>query len=194
MSNKLTAKQFQQAKAEVSGLRKYVVAYMIEIGSRKKQKSKLIAENQDLRSRVNVEKQRNQELASKNLELTEKISEAAVLETEKVKIVTFYSRMDQGKEYEDQTSRASRVNKIRIEFVFYPNQVAEEGERDIWFRILDPDGNLLDAAGDNTPSFRRSEEHTSELQSLMRISYAVFCLKKKINKQQTRRNKHNSTI
>src|SRR3546814_5499355 len=29
------------------------------------------------------------------------------------------------------------------------------------------------------PSFGRSEEHTSELQSLMRISYAVFCLKKK---------------
>src|SRR3546814_6310218 len=28
---------------------------------------------------------------------------------------------------------------------------------------------------------KRSEEHTSELQSLMRISYAVFCLKKKIN-------------
>src|SRR3546814_4223700 len=31
----------------------------------------------------------------------------------------------------------------------------------------------------------RSEEHTSELQSLMRISYAVFCLKKKKNKQYT---------
>src|SRR3546814_2672767 len=31
----------------------------------------------------------------------------------------------------------------------------------------------------------RSEEHTSELQSLMRISYAVFCLKKKKNKTQT---------
>src|SRR3546814_3212626 len=31
-----------------------------------------------------------------------------------------------------------------------------------------------------TPA-RRSEEHTSELQSLMRISYAVFCLKKKKN-------------
>src|SRR3546814_10348195 len=30
---------------------------------------------------------------------------------------------------------------------------------------------------------RRSEEHTSELQSLMRISYAVFCLKKKKKKQ-----------
>src|SRR3546814_7042804 len=32
---------------------------------------------------------------------------------------------------------------------------------------------------------RRSEEHTSELQSLMRISYAVFCLKKKKHKQQS---------
>src|SRR3546814_8396639 len=31
--------------------------------------------------------------------------------------------------------------------------------------------------------FGRSEEHTSELQSLMRISYAVFCLKTKKNKQ-----------
>src|SRR3546814_1521999 len=30
-----------------------------------------------------------------------------------------------------------------------------------------------------TIALRRSEEHTSELQSLMRISYAVFCLKKK---------------
>src|SRR3546814_3972092 len=36
----------------------------------------------------------------------------------------------------------------------------------------------------------RSEEHTSELQSLMRISYAVFCLKKK-NKNTN--NKHSST-
>src|SRR3546814_4964931 len=32
----------------------------------------------------------------------------------------------------------------------------------------------------------RSEEHTSELQSLMRISYAVFCLKKKTKKQTER--------
>src|SRR3546814_7124949 len=34
-----------------------------------------------------------------------------------------------------------------------------------------------------TQVFTRSEEHTSELQSLMRISYAVFCLKKKKKKK-----------
>src|SRR3546814_1138211 len=38
-------------------------------------------------------------------------------------------------------------------------------------------GRIL--AGRTACQIRRSEEHTSELQSLMRISYAVFCLKKK---------------
>src|SRR3546814_8499730 len=61
---------------------------------------------------------------------------------------------------------------------------------------------------DETPALRRtrSEEHTSELQSLMRISYAVFCLKKKKNntsekaqhrdrnKNKNKRYKHITTV
>src|SRR3546814_2486232 len=55
-----------------------------------------------------------------------------------------------------------------------------------------------DAAGDGEADPRRrskegrSEEHTSELQSLMRISYAVFCLKKK-KKQKEARNRVRQT-
>src|SRR3546814_10256676 len=37
----------------------------------------------------------------------------------------------------------------------------------------------VDVGDENSVQSARSEEHTSELQSLMRISYAVFCLKKK---------------
>src|SRR3546814_8613642 len=56
-------------------------------------------------------------------------------------------------------------------------QVLLQHERDLAF------GTWLD---------QRSEEHTSELQSLMRISYAVFCLKKKKNTQkQNTTNHHN---
>src|SRR3546814_8680215 len=40
-------------------------------------------------------------------------------------------------------------------------------------------GRLRLSPARRPPSSDRSEEHTSELQSLMRISYAVFCLKKK---------------
>src|SRR3546814_7711171 len=53
--------------------------------------------------------------------------------------------------------------------------------------ILKPDPSYIEYFGGkkrrsiilDLPSTVRSEEHTSELQSLMRISYAVFCLKKK---------------
>src|SRR3546814_1319430 len=44
-----------------------------------------------------------------------------------------------------------------------------------------PGSTFLEKDGTFTNAERRSEEHTSELQSLMRISYAVFCLKKKKN-------------
>src|SRR3546814_4612421 len=49
------------------------------------------------------------------------------------------------------------------------------------------------SASSNPPLFNlRSEEHTSELQSLMRISYAVFCLKKKIKIHTTHLRHHNN--
>src|SRR3546814_8214838 len=59
--------------------------------------------------------------------------------------------------------------------------------------ILAQAQGLVDVVGNKNDGFLqtllqgqqliRSEEHTSELQSLMRISYAVFCLKKKKNKK-----------
>src|SRR3546814_9744648 len=47
----------------------------------------------------------------------------------------------------------------------------------------------VDVAG-TAPLIARSEEHTSELQSLMRISYAVFCLKKKNQRKQNKNTQH----
>src|SRR3546814_5317809 len=47
--------------------------------------------------------------------------------------------------------------------------------------VVDGDGSMIEltqVAPSDTGNGTRSEEHTSELQSLMRISYAVFCLKK----------------
>src|SRR3546814_2053811 len=57
-------------------------------------------------------------------------------------------------------------------FYAFANQ-ATPGKMAIGIKVVRSDGEGC--------GFWRSEEHTSELQSLMRISYAVFCLKKKKN-------------
>src|SRR3546814_7388913 len=59
---------------------------------------------------------------------------------------------------------------IRINLVIH-----KSGER----MVFDFEGTDPQVPGNFNLTLNRSEEHTSELQSLMRISYAVFCLKKK---------------
>src|SRR3546814_2994020 len=75
----------------------------------------------------------------------------------------------------------------------FPYTTLFRSQRDL-HRCVDP--RLASRGfGERTDRHRRSEEHTSELQSLMRISYAVFCLKKNNKKTQTQNNtlphKHN---
>src|SRR3546814_9396404 len=61
---------------------------------------------------------------------------------------------------------------------FYPHGIVDVPQLiNVIVRSRDKQGKGLRHAQSTRPS--RSEEHTSELQSLMRISYAVFCLKKK---------------
>src|SRR3546814_1260453 len=60
----------------------------------------------------------------------------------------------------------------------FPNEVGLDRK---FSAVCEAQGHLVDHRVVTT----RSEEHTSELQSLMRISYAVFCLKKKKEKTKT---------
>src|SRR3546814_8173142 len=68
----------------------------------------------------------------------------------------------------------SKVGKgLQLGFSYLPNACEDRGTS------AGTTGSCQTFSG---PANGRSEEHTSELQSLMRISYAVFCLKKKKNK------------
>src|SRR3546814_3641629 len=88
----------------------------------------------------------------------------------------FFGRIHPHKGTADAIAAAKRVNRRLIiagivqDEAYFRHQIAPEvdGKRVIYH------GSVGGAD--------RSEEHTSELQSLMRISYAVFCLKKKNNK------------
>src|SRR3546814_7193047 len=88
----------------------------------------------------------------------------------------------------DHTASQSRYhprNAIAAELHIAVVHVHEQGRiRRSWRRSRSAEGCSIptwrgDRENSHYPRPYRSEEHTSELQSLMRISYAVFCLKKK---------------
>src|SRR3546814_5856467 len=88
-------------------------------------------------------------------------------------------------------ARARNVRRAAVDRLVQPQLAVaqrcrgEQPDRSDAHRRLIGENIAEQIAGDNDVELARirSEEHTSELQSLMRISYAVFCLKKK--KQQT---------
>src|SRR3546814_8130879 len=80
-----------------------------------------------------------------------------------------------------QTTERSRAAPHRQ---CYRHQIATIVAVDSYTERQSGDGEE-NAVGKTRQKTKRSEEHTSELQSLMRISYAVFCLKKKKNNQKT---------
>src|SRR3546814_5080201 len=85
-----------------------------------------------------------------------------------------------------QTSVDKQVNPVNtagLQFRYWDgtgtkNDGVIDGGNGLWQRSIGND-NWVDDGNLPNAQFARSEEHTSELQSLMRISYAVFCLKKK---------------
>src|SRR3546814_3515115 len=77
------------------------------------------------------------------------------------------------------TRRRGLSHGARLEAA--PGRLWQDGRRDADRLAGRPDRRRSGGGGAFGAGRRRSEEHTSELQSLMRISYAVFCLKKKIH-------------
>src|SRR3546814_9002821 len=85
-------------------------------------------------------------------------------------------------------SHAEEAQRRAREFPGFEPRRDDEGPH-----LLSPDGQRPRVARRRDEPVQsvegaRSEEHTSELQSLMRISYAVFCLKKKTNKRHKKEN------
>ncbi|MFN4145921.1 MAG: hypothetical protein ACK4GN_08875, partial [Runella sp.] len=79
-------------------------------------------------------------LSSKNRELSEKVTIASALKAENIAVNAVSSR---GKERDGGSYRAKRIDKLKIDFDLAPNPIAQNGSRDIYLRILDPEGAII---------------------------------------------------
>ena len=88
--------------------------------------------------------------SSLNRELSEKVSIASALRAENLTINAVSSK---GKEREGGKYKAKRIDKLRINFKLGENAVAKQNEKEIYLRILDPEGAVLSDMATGSGSF-----------------------------------------
>jgi myosin heavy subunit len=102
--------------------------------------SNLKTEKQGLAQSVEKEKAEKEEIASKNKVLAEKVTKAAALRAEYVKVIGINEK---GKESEEKRYRAKKLAKIKIVFQLAKNDVTEQERKTVFIRVLDPDGSTI---------------------------------------------------
>jgi myosin heavy subunit len=88
--------------------------------------------------------------SAQNKELAEKVTLASALHAENVSVNAVSSK---GKEREGGKYKAKRIDKLRVNFKLSENAVAKQNEKDIYLRVLDPDGAVLSDMATGSGSF-----------------------------------------
>ena len=136
----LTQGQLKKAQEDIKQLRYFVTKYTADIDVLRKQNITLITERDELKTAVDSVSSKANDLERQNQELNTKVQAAAALKTGNVSVSAFEIR-NNGKE--NGVTRASTAEKIRINFSAVNNSIAEKGLHDIYFRVIDPSGNLI---------------------------------------------------
>jgi DNA repair ATPase RecN len=136
----LTQGQLKKAQEDIKQLRYFVTKYTADIDVLRKQNITLITERDELKTAVDSVSSKANDLERQNQELSTKVQAAAALKTGNVSVSAFEIR-NNGKE--NGVTRASTAEKIRINFSAVNNSIAEKGLHDIYFRVIDPSGDLI---------------------------------------------------
>ncbi|MES2517649.1 MAG: hypothetical protein V4585_06055 [Bacteroidota bacterium] len=118
--------------------------------------SNLKTEKQGLAQSVEQVKAEKEEVASKNKVLAEKVTKAAALKAEYVKVIGINEK---GKESEEKRYKAKKLAKIKVAFQLAKNDLTEQERKTVFIRVLDPDGSTIfdSATGSGNFTFNGQE-------------------------------------
>lgn len=142
--------EIHKLKKEAASLREIMKGYIVTIDSLNTLNQNLIAENQNVKSNLKVAKGKNEELQKANSDLSDQVTKAQRLKA--ININSYGVRVksnNTGKE----TDRAKKTEKIRTCFSLSENNVAIAGNKELFLRILTPDGRILSEGTDDSYRF-----------------------------------------
>lgn len=145
-----------------------------EISSLREELGIATAKNRELTEHISGLESTNEELGqqideftTKTAELQEKITIASALKAEKIHVSAI---SDKGKERDSGSYKSKRINQLKVNFELADNAVSQAGEKDIYLRVLDPDGAVLSDMATGSGSFLHNEREMI-YSSKQRITY-----------------------
>ena len=132
-----------------------------EIPALRQERGTATARNQELSEQISGLESEKEQLgeqidaaSSKAIELQEKITIASALRAEKIQVSAI---SDKGKERDSGNYRSKRINQLKVNFELADNAVAHANDKDIFLRVLDPDGAVLSDMATGSGSFLHHE-------------------------------------
>ncbi len=139
-------------KKETETLRKIMQHYIVEIDSLNTLNKTIIAEKDKVNDDLTTEKDKTTQLSKDKDVLQSTVNLGSVLKAENptVKGVKFKS----GGKKEVETTKASRVEKIKVSFVLGENKIAKTGVKPVYVRIVSPEGKEITKSPDEGNMFK----------------------------------------
>ena len=158
---------YNRIKKKLANLQTISQRYVRQMDSLYTVNRELVAENERIREEFQAERRQNTNLTRQKEELTNKVNQAATMKISnyRAKAVRF-----KGSGKESDTDRASRAERIRIDFTVAANELIEPGTKLFYVRIADPKRAIISKGTGDEYSFKSNGE-TLQFTEKVRVNY-----------------------
>lgn len=134
------AAEITRLKKELATVRAVLRSYVLQIDSLNRVNVALKDENDRVRSELEQSNQQNQELASNNMSLSEKVAIASQLNATNINLMPLTKK---GKD----NKKMKSAKNLAVTFIIARNVTAANGNRDVYVRITTPQGEVINGGG-----------------------------------------------
>lgn len=158
---------YYRVKKKLAELQEISQRYVRQMDSLYTVNRELVAENERIREEFQAERRQNTTLTRQKEELTNKVNQAATM---KLFNYTAQAVRFKGNGNEATTDRASRAERIRIDFTVAANDLIEPGTKLFYVRIADPKRAIICKGTGDEYSFKSNDE-TLQFTEKVRVNY-----------------------
>lgn len=152
----LSRQELAEKREELGRLRYYTEKYQSQIDSLERENVELREEKEQYAEDLEEEKRRYDRVKDENVLLENKVSIAARLETKELEASGIrYSAI---RDRERSTTRKSRMEEVRVCFTIEENVVAESGNKNLYFRLMNPEGSTVNIQEAGSGNFEHQGE------------------------------------